>query len=227
MPGISKRVPRVVRSGAGETGARAMSVSVKEYYRALYKQHGDNHNAVQWSDRRTQYKRFEILAGIDNKMRSLVDVGCGLGDMLPYLKARGFRGKYTGVDIVPEFIERCREKFSRECNASFHTLDVSRDPLPRGADYYLLSGAFNNPNPENHSFMLNCISKMFLAARKGAAFNALSTYVDYQVGHLYYSDPLEVFDFCKRKLTRKVVLRHDYLVKKNSIPFEYTIYLYT
>jgi hypothetical protein len=74
--------------------------------------------------------------------------------------------------------------------------------------------------------MLNTIKKMYEVCGKGVAFNAMSTYVDFQADDLYYSDPLEIFDYCKRNLTRKVVLRHDYLVKENSIPFEYAIYLY-
>ena len=74
--------------------------------------------------------------------------------------------------------------------------------------------------------MISTIDKMFLACEKGISFNAMSTYVDYQDEILYYSNPLDIFDYCKRNLTRKVVLRHDYLVKADSIPYEYTIYLY-
>jgi hypothetical protein len=74
--------------------------------------------------------------------------------------------------------------------------------------------------------MLNGIKSMFNACTKGIALNAMSTYVDFQADNLYYTDPLEIFDYCKRNLSRKVTLRHDYLVKENSIPFEYCIYVY-
>jgi len=74
--------------------------------------------------------------------------------------------------------------------------------------------------------MINTIHKMFSACKKGVAFNAMSTYVDYRDEILYYSNPMEIFDYCKRNLTRNVILRHEYLVKENSIPYEYTMYLY-
>ena len=78
----------------------------------------------------------------------------------------------------------------------------------------------------NQEFMYQTIGKMYDACEKGVAFNAMSTYVDYQDEDLYYSDPLKVFDYCKKNLTSRVVLNHDYLVKSDSIPFEYTMFLY-
>ncbi len=38
--------------------------------------------------------------------------------------------------------------------------------------------------------------------------------------------PGAVFDFCKRQLSKLVCLRHDYRVKPNVIPFEFTMYVY-
>jgi hypothetical protein len=67
---------------------------------------------------------------------------------------------------------------------------------------------------------------MFQSCQKGIAFNAMSTYVDFQVDDLYYSNPLAVFDFCKKNLSRKVTLKHDYILREGSIPFEYVIYVY-
>ena len=66
---------------------------------------------------------------------------------------------------------------------------------------------------------------MFEAACKGVAFNALSTYVDYHDAGLYYCDPLALFDHAKRHLTERVSLRHDYRVKPDCIPFEFSLYL--
>ncbi len=44
------------------------------------------------------------------------------------------------------------------------------------------------------------------------AFNALTTYSDpeKQRSELYYADPLQLFDYCKRNLSRDVALLHDY-----------------
>jgi len=76
------------------------------------------------------------------------------------------------------------------------------------------------------AFLTSSVEKMFSAARKAVAFNALSTYVDYEDEGLYYCDPLRLFDHLKRHVAKKATLRHDYLVKPNSIPFEFSVYLF-
>jgi len=200
--------------------------NIKIHYQNLFDKHGDAPESVQYSNTESQLKRFEILFEIDKNMSSLIDMGCGLAHLYDYLISKKFNGKYLGLDFVPEFIEADKLKFKNDSQASFMEFDIIKQEIPEGYDFVLLSGVFNNKMNNNKDFMLNGITKMFKSCKKGVAFNAMSTYVDFQAEDLYYSNPLEVFDFCKRNLTKKVALRHDYLVKKNSIPFEYAIYLY-
>ena len=200
-------------------------MDLKEHFKELYREHGNSPKSVHWTDTKTQEKRFEILLEVDRNLESVMDVGCGLGDMYKYLLSRGYKGKYCGTDFVEEFIQAASKNFTAT-NAVFKLNDIKNEELPSGYDYVLLSGVFNNKTGDNKEFMLDTINKMFAACKKGIAFNAMSTYVDYQDEILYYSDPLEVFDYCKKNLTRKVTLRHDYLVKQNSIPYEYALYLY-
>ena len=200
---------------------------MKEHYKSLYKQHGNSVKSVQWRDQSSQYARFKILADIEYNIGSVIDIGCGLGDLYGYLlDTRNYQGSYLGLDFVNEFIEAAKKKYSNNTKSSFRDFDLKNDTIPKGYEYILLSGVFNNKMDGNKEFMLDGIRKMFDSCSKGIAFNALSTYVDYKDEHLYYSNPCEVFDFCKNELSRKITLRHDYLVKENSIPFEYTIYLY-
>lgn len=203
-----------------------MKKGLKEYYKELFHENGPTPAAVQHTSRKSQFKRFDILTSIDNQINSIVDVGCGLGDMVDYLGENNFEGKYLGVDFVDEFIDYANRKFSANPNINFINLNFSEDAIPDGYDYVLLSGVFNNKFEGNEEFMKGLIKKMYESCKKGVAFNAMSTYVDYQDEHLYYSDPLKVFDYCKTHLTPKVTLRHDFIVKANSIPFEYCIYLY-
>ena len=203
-----------------------MEKDLKTHYQELFREHGNAAASVQYSDSVSQYKRFEILAGISSELKSVTDVGCGLAHLYDYLKSKGYQGKYHGLDFVPEFIEANKLTYAQDANCSFQVFDILKQDIPQGSDYLLLSGVFNNKMDNNRDFMFNGIQKMFEACNKGVAFNAMSTYVDFQADNLYYSDPLEVFDFCKRNLSKKVCLRHDYLVKENSIPFEYAIYIY-
>lgn len=203
-----------------------MEKDLKTHYRDLFREHGNTAASVQYSDHVSQYKRFEILAGIASELNSVCDVGCGLAHLYDYLTGKGFRGKYHGLDFVSEFIDANKQRYANDANCSFQVFDILSQEIPKGSDYLMLSGVFNNKMANNREFMFTGIQKMFEACNKGVAFNAMSTYVDFQAANLYYSDPLEVFDFCKRNLSKKVCLRHDYLVKENSIPFEYAIYIY-
>lgn len=203
-----------------------MISDLKQHYKNLLNQYGPSPEAVQHINTESQYKRFEILSEIAPEMDSIIDVGCGLGDMFQFLNLNDFKGKYLGLDFIPEFVELSNQHFKEHKNAQFKVCDLLSDSIPQGYDYILLSGVFNNNQEDNEEFMLSTIKKMFDSSQKGIAFNAMSTYVDFQDSNLYYSDPLKVFDFCKRNLTRRIVLKHDYLVKEGSIPFEYTMYLY-
>lgn len=199
---------------------------VKQDFQKRFKQFGDSPQAMHWLDKISQEKRFQILIEISNQLNSVIDVGCGTGHLYKYLLKKRFKGKYLGLDFVPDFIHFAKNTYHLDQNAKFRIFDLRKDRFPQNYDYLILSGVFNNKMSDNKNFMLDTITKMFQASKKGIAFNAMSTYVDYCANDLYYSNPLEVFDFCKKNLTKKVTLRHDYMTKKNSIPYEYAIYLY-
>lgn len=204
-----------------ETGQRELI----EHYQSLLAKHGDSPQALQYRDAETQIARFKILSEIASPLHSVLDVGCGLGHLYLYLKSVGFTGKYLGVDIVPEFAEMAAKNFKDEKNVEIK-LASGLDPLPNGNDFVMLSGVFNNRMPDNKSFMEATLHRMFVAAEKGIAFNAMTSYVDYHDENLYYVDPMEVFAFCKNELGGHPVLRHDYVLSENGFPFEFAVYVY-
>lgn len=198
---------------------------LRSHYRSLFDQHGPSPHAVQWSSVDTQVNRFRILAEAMGPSESVVDLGAGLGDFLGYLRQeRGFSGRYEGLDLVPEFVEYAQRRYGEDRLATFRACDVTSDTLPN-ADVYVSSGLFNNRTDDNWGYLTQILGRMFEHARRAVIINALSTYVDYQDEGLYYCDPLALFDHVKRTLTRRVTLRHDYLVKEGSIPFEFTMVL--
>lgn len=203
-----------------------MSDSLRRHYQDLFRKHGDAAQSVQHFDDVSQRNRFRVLSEFALELGSVVDVGCGLGHFYDCLKEQGFAGRYLGLDFVTEFIEHAGRKHAGSNAAQFQVFDMKRNPYPEGYDTYVICGVFNNRLPDSETFLQETLTKVFEAARKGVAFNALSTYVNYQDEDLFYADPLKVFDFCKRKLTKRVVLRHDYLVRDDRLPYEYAVYLY-
>ena len=71
--------------------------------------------------------------------------------------------------------------------------------------------------------MYRIIKKMFISSKKGIVFNSLSKHVDFEDKTLFYTYPEKILSFCIKKLSKFVVLKTDYQLKKGIIPFEYTI----
>lgn len=200
-----------------------MSDDLIAHYQQLLRKHGASANAVQWADRESQTARFSVLADVSSQLKSVLDVGCGLGDLLGYLREKGFTGRYCGVDIVPEFIDHVTATYGGDAKS---VLDEDGADLPEGYDFVFLSGVFNNRMDDNKAFMEKTLRRMWDAAGRGMSFNAMSTWVDYQDPDLWYVDPLEVVAFCKDELGAHVALRHDYTLREGGFPFEFAIYAY-
>ena len=192
------------------------------HYQALFKEHGASAEALQWADRDTQVARFQVLAEIAPDLGSVLDFGCGLGDLLAYLRQNGFEGDYCGVDIVPEFIDAVTRLADPKARA---VLDQDGGPLPKGYDYAIVSGVFNNVMDDNRGFFEDTLRRLWQAVEKGIAFNAMSTWVDYHDPGLWYVDPADVIRFCKEELKGHVTLRHDYVLREGGYPFEFAVYV--
>lgn len=202
------------------------SESLKSYYQGLYAKFGNSHQSVQHVSKEAQNVRFKIfLEQISNKSR-VVDLGCGLGDMLAFFRDNGFTGDYLGLDFVPEFIYSAEKKFSDDRKSKFKLFDIHSDAMPLGYDHVLISGVFNNKTTDNFSFMKSALTKSFAACEKSVIFNALSTYVEYEDPTLFYIDPMVIFDMCKQEMTPFVNLKHDYVTKIGGYPYEFTLSLY-
>jgi SAM-dependent methyltransferase len=196
---------------------------ITEFYEEKLAKFGDDPRSVGWRDTATQWTRFkalsEVVAPQEMMGKRILDVGCGLGHYLEFLKDREWNGSYTGWDLTAPMIEKCREKFSGTTDASFENINVLEQSGNKEFDFVFGSGLFSVPI-DNDAIYFDVMRRMFDLCRTAAAFNFVSTYVDFKEDYLRYSDPCAMFDFCKRELSRFVTLRHDY------IRFEFTVYVY-
>lgn len=198
-----------------------MIKDLQAHYRDLLRQHGDSPQAVQYSSRETQERRFEKLVNVaDLNGCSILDFGCGTGQLQDYLLRQGVKVRYHGVDIVDEFLTLCQEKFPE---GRFGQL---QDFQGQQFDYVLVAGVFNNLIEDNTAFYQSTLKTLFGMANKGLSFNMMSAYVDYQDEGLFYEYPEKVFAFLKREVTPFVTLRNEYEVKPGVPPFDFTVYAY-
>jgi ubiquinone/menaquinone biosynthesis C-methylase UbiE len=148
----------------------------------------------------------------------VLDVGCGFGGFFDYCRHIQHPMTYTGIDIVPSLVE---EAAKRHMDADFIVMDILDAPDDMEMDYVVSSQGFNNKltHTDNWELVKEVLAKCFRIAKKGVAFDMMSVYVDFREDHLYYFDPVIVFEYCKT-LTKRVALRHDYPL------FEFCVYLY-
>lgn len=199
--------------------------NISDHYNRLVRKHGYAPESVHFSSWETIERRFQILVEGFSDIRTarILDFGCGIGHLLGFLQRRGYTGEYVGYDISEGMIELARSRYP---DARFEHRNLLDSPPEESFDIAFVSGVFNNATDCNRTFMERSLRVLFQSVRQGVAFNALSRYVHYRDESLYYCCPMEVFDFCKSELTPRVALRHDYELKPNVIPFEFTAYLY-
>lgn len=192
--------------------------SLIDFYNRNVEKYRDDIRSVAWGSRKSQKTRFEALSQIGNlEGRTILDVGCGLGDFYGWLKGRYSRLRYTGIDISPSMIEVASSNYPGVKFETTSVFELQRmKPL---YDYVFASGIFNRRIPRHKCFVRDTIKKMFALSKSGIAFNIMSKKADFMDKKEYYADPGEMLNFCLG-LGRKVILRHDYM------PHDFTVYIY-
>lgn len=187
---------------------------VAQYYASKLAAHGQTPQGVDWNGAESQRIRFEQLARIIDADADFVlnDVGCGYGALLEHLRPRFPGMRYVGCDIAPQMIDAARSRFATEPHAQF----VVGAAPPAPGDYSIASGIFNvrlqRGDAEWRTHVESVIALLDRMSRRGFAFNCLTAYsdADRTRDYLYYADPCELFDLCKRCYARDVALLHDY-----------------
>jgi ubiquinone/menaquinone biosynthesis C-methylase UbiE len=190
---------------------------IRSYNERLLK-FGDSSEALAVGTEERRRIRFQVLTEIgDLRGKKILDLGCGFGDLLDFLKEKGIEVDYTGYDINPKMIEIARKKHP---GAQFKVIDITEEEFPI-FDYILSTSAFNNKlkYEDNYKFIEKIFRITYEHAKEGVAIDFLSSYVDFKRDYAFYYEPENVFAIAK-KITRRVCLRHDYPL------FEFCIYLY-
>jgi SAM-dependent methyltransferase len=188
---------------------------VARYYAARLAVHGDTPRGVDWNGEEGQFIRFaQLCKVIDPNVPafSLNDLGCGYGALLDFLAGKHAAFQYLGVDISTEMIQAASRRHADVLQARF-LVSAAPDQI---ADYSVASGIFNvrqeRPDSEWYEYVAGTLDVMDRSSRLGFAFNCLTSYSDEDKkrDHLYYADPCQLFDLCKRRYSRQVALLHDY-----------------
>jgi len=182
----------------------------EKFYTAAITKYGDSSKGVHWNSVHSQETRFKVLMSCINEEEfSLVDAGCGFGDLYFYLKETQVNfTSYTGLDVCASMVSTAKEKTEQnviEC-------DICKDILP-SADYYICSGAMNILTRfDTYLFIRNC----YESCKKGFVFNLLLGEDDSLVYNHFHPKELQLlFD----ELGAEVKIIEGYL------PHDFTVFM--
>jgi SAM-dependent methyltransferase len=172
-----------------------------------------------WPNKEYELLRFRILAEIDDlNKKTVLDVGCGFGNLYYFLKESGVRLKdYVGIDLNPSVIEKARK--ARPELKLFHVDILENDYKPNQFDYSLASGLFNVELADWEERTRLILDELFRISRLGIAVNFLKWRADNRNPASHYVKISDMLGLTE-SYTKRYVIRCDY--KDN----DFTIYLY-
>jgi hypothetical protein len=130
------------------------------------------------------------------------------------MRRKGYRFDYYGYDVMGQMIKEALTSHLNDPSVAFKEIKTAGEM--REAQYTIASGIFNirfdTDDSTWLSYIYDTLDAMDRKSSHGFAFNALTKYSDPELmrKELYYADPGELFDYCKRKFSRNVALLHDY-----------------
>ncbi len=195
----------------------ADSEAIFEYHRYMISLHGNQGtSALGWRDRQSQLIRFEAIAKIaDLNGHSVLDAGCGHGDLYPYLHRLYPKLIYSGIEQIPELLDEAVYRYAGLPQTNFICADFMNDLIPF-SDYIMASGSLNYYNGDQ-GFIFKAISRLYAQSNLGLAFNLLSEVIPN--GLIVAYNPEKIMDYC-RSLSKRVSLINDYSEE------DFTIFMY-
>lgn len=207
---------------------QSITQELKIHYAQKFAEFGATPKGVDWRRIEDVCLRYDrMLAVIDqnsldtSKPITLLDVGCGYGELYWYAKEKQIDIQYVGIDVSENMIEYALVHIPE---GRFYCGDILDFQTGDRFDYVICNGILTQKlsasimEMDNYAHLL--IKKMFLLCLEGIAFNVMTTKVNYFADNLYYRNPAELLSWCMSEITRHVKIDHAYPL------FEYTIYLY-
>jgi len=186
----------------------AYTAKVAQFYDELRASCGDSNAALDTNNDISQKWRHRIAARSVLypifSMASLLDVGCGHGDLLPVLRTAKFTGRYHGIDMNAGAIEVATARHAGVPTARFSVGSVrSHDFKAYGFDAVVGIGLFAiaaDPHMPNHAdqvwwqYLTDELEAMMSLSANVVVFNLLSIHADRKTPGRAYVDPVDLYN---------------------------------
>ena len=190
------------------------SPPLHEDYDKSLNQFGPGPKALLWWDYRSMALRFrQLVKDVPLDGKTILDAGCGMGDLLPYIYAKTDNFKYLGLDKSHEFIKIAKQRYEGH---EFKAGDPFHDRIGM-FDVVLTSGVMNGNTEGWLAKRKKMIANLFDQTGEVLAFNMAGGLKPPPADHLIaYADAQVIFNFCK-SLSSRVILNTEYLQKDFTI----------
>ncbi|MBI2798525.1 class I SAM-dependent methyltransferase [Candidatus Saccharibacteria bacterium] len=194
------------------------SSSRKKYYQRTLKSHGESPKSLQWVNYRAAALRYHALvSSLTIEGKSILDAGCGMGDLLPYLYADTGNFQYLGVDVTPEFIDIANKRYDGD---KFQVANPFSSEFNEKFDIVLSSGVMNSVGEDWLEQRKTMITKLYSLSNNICAFNMAGGFEpNTSTKTIAYANCLDILKHCK-SLTSEIVLINNYH------PKDFTVLLY-
>jgi len=189
------------------------SQRIRRHYQPRIVSGRENYDVVDWSSAEAQQVRFAVLAdNVPLAGRTLLDVGCGLGDLWAYLKGRGIEADYCGVDLLPEMTASAAEKHPDARFVCGDIFDPDGSAMVVGGhfDVVFCSGTLNLELGNNTEFLPEALRRMLELSKEHMVVNLLHARCEMRYPHCAYYDPQAVMEIME-PMNCKIRLIDDYL----------------
>lgn len=187
------------------------------YFSGLLKESDDHHHVVAQS-KISHLKRFEkILELGDFQDKTVLDVGCGIGGFLTFLREKGISCEFTGIDINPGMIDKARQ-LHPEIKKNFFVCDIIEEDLDGPFDWVTSNGPLNLrfDGTLNMDMTMRLVERMYSLARIGIAISMTSALTRKPNDETFYYRPLDIlaetFKFCANVRFDHTYLPHDFVL---------------
>jgi SAM-dependent methyltransferase len=186
-----------------------------DIYRKAFDRYGQSPKSLHWVNYASQAVRFKhLVADLDLEDKTILDAGCGMGDILPFLYAKAEGFDYLGMDISEDFIKVAKKRYAGH---KFKVGDPFFGKLRRRFDVVISSGVMNENIPDWLNVRKQMIASLYELTGGTLAFNMAGAFrcipPDSKIA---YANAQDILDYC-------LGLCPDTSLKTGYSPYDFTV----
>ncbi|HNP71228.1 MAG TPA: methyltransferase domain-containing protein [Kouleothrix sp.] len=180
---------------------------VTHYYNQLLATHGLAPQALaERAEDKDRAFYHQLLDGLALEPGlSVLDIGCGMGDLLAFLEARQITpGSYLGVDLVQGFLDHCQATHPAPYRFERANFVTQRFAPGERYDLVVSMGVMVSRVIAYPAYVAACVEKMLGLANRYVVFNMI-TEVDRSQGNYQQAHKIGAITFLPRPQLERIV----------------------